>query len=177
MIRSYARPYAKAILEVVESIDQARSISRELRQFEGALGKSEQLREAMTNPAVALDDRIVIAKTIGGKLELGDLPARILEVLIRNHRINQLGSVLDALDHMVNEEAGVSVAKVRSAHALDEQQQTELKRALEQRFNRKVELEVSTDPNLLGGFVAQLGSEIYDASVRGRIESLRESLA
>lgn len=176
MIRSYARPYAKAILEVTESAERARSIHAELAGFEKVRKSSQQLHDAMENPAVALDARIGISGSIATRLEISDLGKRILEVLIRNHRINQLGAILDALEHMIHEEAGISVAKVRAAHELDETQRSELRRALEQRFGKKVELDVSTDPNLLGGFVAQLGSEIYDASVRGRIENLRESL-
>ena len=176
MIRSYARPYAKAILEVTQSSDQGRAIHAELARFEKVRKSSQQLQEAMENPGVALDDRIGISASIATRLEIGDLGKRILEVLIRNHRINQLGAVLEALEQMINDEAGISVAKVRAAHELDETQRGELRRALEQRFGTKVELEVSTDPHLLGGFVAQLGSEIYDASVRGRIENLRESL-
>ncbi|MDX1584720.1 MAG: ATP synthase F1 subunit delta [Thermoanaerobaculia bacterium] len=176
MIRSYAKPYAKAILEVTESIDQARSVHAELETFESVRRDSEQLQDSMENPAVGVDDRVAIAGTIAGTLELGALATRILEVLIRNHRINQLGAILDALEQMIHEEAGISVAKVRVAHELDESQREELRRALEQRFGGKVELEVTTDADLLGGFVAQLGSEIYDASVRGRIENLRETL-
>lgn len=176
MIRSYARPYARAILEVAESPAQARSFHEELKRFDDVRRDSQPLRDAMENPAVSNDARIGIVREIGSRLKLSELSMRILEVLTRNHRINQLGGVLDALEQMVNDEAGIAVAKVRAAHELDETQRTELRTALEQRFQKKIQLEVSTDPELLGGFVAQIGSEIYDASVRGRIENLRESL-
>lgn len=176
MIRSYARPYAKAILEVSDSPAQARGLHRELAEFEEVRRGSEQLQNAMENPAVSVDDRIGIAGKIAARLGTSPLATKILEVLIRNHRINQLGAVAEALDHLINEQAGVTVARVRAAHALDAAQTDKLRTALEQRFGKKIELEVTTDPNLLGGFVAQLGSEIYDASVRGRIENLRETL-
>jgi F-type H+-transporting ATPase subunit delta len=177
MIRSYARPYAKAVMEVAEGPERARQVLAELERFDEARRSSQPLRDAMENPAVALEQRLGITGEIARRLELGDLTIRVLEVLVRNRRINQLGAVVDALRMMIHDAAGISVAKVRAAHELDEAQSEELRRALEARFGGKVELEVSTDANLLGGFVAQLGSEIYDASVRGRIESLRETLA
>lgn len=177
MIRSYARPYAKAVMEVAQGPEGARPVLDELERFDEARRSSRPLQEAMENPAVALDQRIGITQEIAGRLELGELTVRVLEVLVRNRRINQLGAVVDALRMMINEAAGVSVAKVRAAHELDEAQREDLRRALEERFGGRVELEVSTDADLLGGFVAQLGSEIYDASVRGRIESLRDALA
>lgn len=176
MIRSYARPYAKAILEVVESSAQARSLHQELSGFESVRSGSRPLHDAMENPAVGMEARIGIVGKLGGRLELSALATRILEVLTRNHRINQLGSVLEALEQMINDEAGIAVAKVRAAHQLDDGQRAELQAALEERFGKKIQLELSTDPELLGGFVAQIGSEIYDASVRGRIGNLRESL-
>ncbi len=176
MIRSYARPYAKAIFEVVESPAQARSIHEELSRFETVRRDSQQLRDAMENPAVGMDSRIGIIGQISARLEISPLAIRILEVLARNHRINQLGAVLEALGQMINDEAGIAVAKVRAAHQLSDAQRSELRAALEARFGKKIDLDVSTDPALLGGFVAQIDSEIYDASVRGRIENLRESL-
>ena len=176
MIRGYARPYAKAIFEVAESPAQARSLHDELSGFEEVRRSSRPLQDSMQNPAVSVDARLGIVRAIGGKLGLTALAVRILEVLTRNHRINQLGSVLEALAQMINDEAGISVAKVRAAHDLDDAQRAELRSALEERFGKTIELQVSTDPDLLGGFVAQIGSEIYDASVRGRIENLRESL-
>jgi F-type H+-transporting ATPase subunit delta len=177
MIRSYARPYAKAVMEVAQGAEGARGILDELERFDEARRSSQPLRDAMENPAVALEQRLGITREIAARLELGELTVRVLEVLVRNRRINQLGAVVDALQMMVHDAAGVSVAKVRAAHELDQEQREDLRRALEARFGGRVELEVSTDADLLGGFVAQLGSEIYDASVRGRIESLREALA
>lgn len=176
MIRGYARPYAKAILEVVTSPEQARTVSADLARFETTRRSSQPLADSMENPAVGMEARLGIIRELSGRLELSPLAGKILEVLTRNHRINQLGSVLEALNQMINDEAGISVARVRAAHALDEAQKNELRSALEQRFGKKIELEISTDPELIGGFVAQIGSEIYDASVRGRIDNLRESL-
>ncbi len=88
--------------------------------------------------------------------------------------MNQLGEILEALRQMVNDALGVSVAQVRSAMELDEREKSELQTTLEQRFGEKIDLELQTDPDLLGGFVAQIGSEVYDASVRGRLNKLRE---
>ena len=53
----------------------------------------------------------------------------------------------------------------------------ELRRTLEKRFGQRVEVEITTDPRLLGGFVAKVGSEVYDASVIGKIDKFRGSLA
>jgi len=67
-------------------------------------------------------------------------------------------------------------ADVRSAKPLSEQEQAELRRTLEKKAGRKVELTIKTDTELIGGLVAKIGSEVFDASVLGKIEKFRESL-
>jgi F-type H+-transporting ATPase subunit delta len=104
------------------------------------------------------------------------MSVRVLDVLIGNGRINELESVIEALAEMVRQATGTVAARVRSAHPLEAREVEALRRALERKAGKKVELEVTTDPALIGGFVARIGSEVYDASVVGKISKFRESL-
>jgi F-type H+-transporting ATPase subunit delta len=101
---------------------------------------------------------------------------RVLEVLLKNHRINALGAILEAWRDLINQSEGIAVAEVRVAQKLGAPEQDRLRKALEQRLGRKVDMHLSVDPKLLGGFVARVGSEVYDASVTGRIEKFRQSI-
>jgi F-type H+-transporting ATPase subunit delta len=177
VIRSFARPYARAILEVAGTVDVAETIHRELTTFEHTRGKSPELVEVFANPAFSTDVKLAVASDIAKRLGLGDLAGRVIQVLVQNHRINRLGSILEALRAAINEKTGRVVAHVKSAHDLTDDERNELRNALEARFGTRVELEVETDQTLLGGFVAQLGSEVYDASVIGQLGKLRESLS
>ena len=77
---------------------------------------------------------------------------------------------------MINDQLNVAIADVRSAHKLSEQEIAQLRKTLEQKFGKRVEVRLETDPSLLGGFVAKVGSEIFDASVAGKIHKFREQL-
>jgi F-type H+-transporting ATPase subunit delta len=68
------------------------------------------------------------------------------------------------------------VATVRSAQKLSEQEVGDLRKTLEKKTGKRVEVRVTEDPSLLGGFVVRIGSEIWDASVAGKINRFRESL-
>ncbi len=118
-----------------------------------------------------------VTNAIAGKLGVSDLAVKVLEVLIRNHRINDLGGIVEALASYIREATNTVAADVRTAHALSDAERAELQSTLERKFGRKVELGLTIDPALLGGFVAKVGSEIYDASVVGKIERFRESLS
>lgn len=177
MIRSFARPYARAILDVAGSIDDAASLSAEIATFGDALATSEDLRGVFATPGIELERKESLVRELASRLSLSDLALRTLIVLTRNRRINDVGAILDALTALINDKRGIVIAEVVAAEELDEAGKSRLAKALSKRFGREVELRLSTDPTLLGGFVAKLESEVYDASVRGRMTRMRESVS
>jgi len=176
LIRRFAHPYARAIMDVAGSPEKAASIREGLARFERARNAAPDLAEVYANPAIDFDTKLAVTRTIAKRLGLPDMAIKVLEVLIRNRRINHLDSIVEALAAMIRQATGAVAAEVRAAHRLNEQEVRQLRAVLEKRFGRKVEVEVTTDPTLLGGFVAKVGSEVYDASIAGKINKFRESL-
>ena len=176
MIRRFARPYARAIMDVVQSPDRATALVDELRRFEQTRKSAADLHDLYANPAMDSGVKMTVTRTIAQKLGLSDLAVKVLEVLIRNHRINELAAINEALLALIRQQTGTVAAAVRAAQQPTPAEVEELKRTLEKKMGRKVEVEVSVDPSLLGGFVAKIGSEVYDASVAGKINKFRESL-
>lgn len=177
MIRRFARPYARAIMDVVQSPAKADAVRSELARFDAARRESAELQEVYANPGIESTAKLGITRTIAQRLGLSDIAVKVLEVLLQNHRINDLGSIVEAIAEMVRQETGTVAAEVRSAHRLSDDELTSLRRTLEAKMGKKVEITATVDPTLLGGFVARVGSEIYDASVIGKINKFRESLA
>lgn len=176
MIRRFARPYARAMMEIVPSSADSRKLLAETEQFERIRRSSDELAEVFANPAIDVDEKIAVMTKISEKLTLTPLTIKFLDVLIRNHRLNDLGPINDAWRQMINAADGVSVAAVRAAHPLSTEEEGRLRTALETKTGSKIELSVTTDPTLLAGFVAQVGSEVWDASVSGQIDKLKSSL-
>jgi F-type H+-transporting ATPase subunit delta len=176
MIRRFARPYARAIMDAAGSPQEANKLRGELLIFANALRGSKELRDLYANPideATKLD----ITRQIARKMKASDLATRTLEVLLQHHRINDVDAIVDALHSYVNAALGVAVAEVRSAKPLNADEIKELAETLSKKVGKQVELDIKTDPKLLGGFVVKIGSEIWDASVAGKINKFRESLA
>ena len=176
MIRRFARPYARAIMDVAKTPQVAAGVRDELATFEQARAGARDLQELYANPGFDLETKLKVTRTISQRLGTGELSGRVLEVLIRNHRINNLGSIVEALAELIRQATGTLAADVRAAHQLTPDEQASLARTLEAKFGSKVEVTVTTDPTLLGGFVAKVGSEVFDASVAGKINRFRESL-
>jgi len=176
MIRRFARPYARAIVDVAGSPAKANEVRGELMRFAAALHTSKELRELYASPAIHMDVKLAVTGQLTRKMKASELATKTLEVLARNHRINDLDAILEALADLVNTALGVAVAQVRSAKSLDANEIGELAETLSQRVGKKVELDIRTDPKLLGGFVVKIGSVVWDASVAGKINKFRESL-
>jgi F-type H+-transporting ATPase subunit delta len=176
MIRRFARPYARAIMDVAKTPTAAGGVRDELKTFETVRASARDLAEVYANPGIDIDTKLKITRSVTQRLGTGELSGRVLEVLIRNRRINDLGSIVEALAELIRRATGTLAAEVRAAHQLTPDEQAALARTLEQKFGRKVEVSVTTDPALLGGFIAKVGSEVFDASVSGKINRFRESL-
>ena len=176
MIRRFARPYARAIMDAAGSPAKANELRGELHIFANALRGSAELRDLYANP-VDEETKLTITRQIAKKMKASDLATRTLEVLVKHHRINNIDAIVEALAAYVNKALGVAVAEVRSAKALTADEIRDLADTLSKKVGKKVELDIKTDPNLLGGFVVRIGSEIWDASVIGKINKFRESLA
>jgi F-type H+-transporting ATPase subunit delta len=144
--------------------------------FANALRRSPELHDLYANP-VDEATKLTITNQLAKKMKASDLAIRTLEVLVKHNRINDIDAINDALKAYVNTALGVAVATVRSAKPLGADEIQELADTLSKKVGKKVELDIKTDPNLLGGFVVQIGSEIWDASVVGKINKFRESLA
>lgn len=177
MIRRFARPYARAFMQVVPSLAEAQRIHDELESFERARAGSSELAELFARPNVEPSARIGVARTVAQRLKLSDLAVRMIEVLVRSQRANDMASILAAFQAMIHEATEVAVADVRTAHPLEPSEVQSLQRSLEARFGKKISMRLATDPSLMGGFVAQVGSEVYDASAAGQLKKIRQAIS
>lgn len=176
MIRRFARPYARALMDTAGTPAKANELRGELERFASALRGASDLRELYANPAIDQETKLKVTEQLARRMKASELAAKVLEVLVRNNRINDIDAILEALAAYVNKELGVAVAEVRSAKSLNPDEIQNLADTLSKRVGKKVELDIRTDPKLLGGFVVKIGSEIWDASVAGKINKFRESL-
>jgi F-type H+-transporting ATPase subunit delta len=176
MIRRFARPYARAIMDVAGSAAKANELRGELMHFANAIHASAELRELYASPAFDEATKLAITRRLAKRMNASDLAGRALDVLVRFHRMNDIDAILDALAAYVHTALGVAVAEVRSAKSLSPDEIGQLSETLSSKVGKKVELDIRTDPTLLVGLVVKIGSEIWDSSVVGKINKFRESL-
>jgi len=173
----YASRYAGAFADVIfESKLNAKDVQRQLGDFAAAWHESHDLREFFLDPSFPLEQKIEFLDKLNARLKMAQQTRNFVAVLIRNDRIVGLDDVVRELRRVINQRLGISEAKVTSARKLDEQERKELEKHIAELTGGTVEAEFNEDSSLLGGAVVQVGSTVYDGSVRGRLDRLREEL-
>jgi len=116
----------------------------------------------------------VIADLLGGRAS--SLTVSIVEFIVSAGRVSDLGAIASGLADQASQRAGKVSAEIRSAIDLDDATVARLEQALAQATGRQVEARVVVDPTVIGGLVTRIGDTVIDGTLRGRLESLRETL-
>ncbi len=173
---SVARRYAKALFGLAVETGKVEAWSESLATLAAVLQSTPELGALLADPLRSRDDRQALAERLGGTLALEREPANLLRLLGDRNRLGQLGDVLRAFGELADAHLGRLRAKVTTAVPLDGETLASLARRLSELTRAQVLLERSVEPALLGGAVTQVGSLVYDGSVRTQLEDLRRSL-
>lgn len=172
----YARALAEVVLAPGSTVD-APSALQQLRAFEGLLAESADLRNVLLSPAVPPARKRAVVSEFGQALGLARVVKNFLFVVIDHRRVNLLGTIANAFEEAVDERLGRVRADVRSALPLSDEQRAAVGERLRQLTGKEVRCEFEVEESLLGGLSARIGSKIYDGSVRGRLDVLRQRLS
>lgn len=173
---SLARRYARALFDIGREEGQLRRALSELEEFGKALESSPALREVMKAGGISRRDQHAALDATLEKAGFLATTKSFLSLLIEKGRMDVLPQILDALRRMVEEFEGIERVEVTVPMPLSGTQTDLLRTVLERRTGKKIVLEETVDPAVLGGLVVRVGSTVYDGSVRTQIHQIRENL-
>jgi F-type H+-transporting ATPase subunit delta len=171
----YAEAMAEAVLAPAASQDPHRTAG-EIRAFEALVNASPDLRTVLLSPAVSTSKKRTVVARFADTLPLSRLVRNLLYVIIDHRRADILGEIAEAFENSIDERMGFVRAEVTSAAPLSDSQKTAIQEALSKTSGKRVRCKFHTDPELIGGVVARIGSTVYDGSVRTQLESIRQRL-
>jgi F-type H+-transporting ATPase subunit delta len=149
-------------------------VSEELADFAAAVHDVPELRSVLRNPQLEPRAKAgVLDELLGGADEL---VRNFLRLTAEKGRIGQIEEIAREFDRLMAREERRLNVELTTARELSDTEARELLQQIEQSSGRKIEATRKVDPNLIGGFVLQAGSMRVDASVRGRLEGLRQEL-
>ena len=177
MVSVAAARYAKALADVVASsaLDAAEVLGQ-LRSVAALIESSADLRNALASPAVAPSrKRAVLARLLAPMNVLRQV--RNFTFIVSDHRRTpEFAFIVEAFERLTDDRLGFVRADVASAHEMSDAQKAALESQLSRLSGRKARLQFTTDPSLLAGVIARVGSTLYDGSARGQLERLKVRL-
>ncbi|HEV2176468.1 MAG TPA: ATP synthase F1 subunit delta [Terriglobia bacterium] len=171
-----ANRYARALADVAGETQNYRPTLAELDSFLAVYRESAELREVLDSPAVPELKKLRVLDAILRRLGAGLSASNFLRVLVRNYRMNLLPEMREAFRKVADERLGVVQVRITSATELSEPERQALRARFTELIESQVEMEFSLEQELLGGIRAQVGSTVYDGSVRGELDRIRQQL-
>ena len=169
----YARAFADVVLDT--KLDSA-DVDQQLKDFSATFAGSTDLREVLLNPSIPTAKRVSILDAVNSRIGCGPKVRNFLAVLISHERLAALGEIIEEYRLEMNRRLSISDAEVVTARPLQDQERAKLEREVAELAGTQVNATFRQDKSLIGGAMVRIGSTIYDGSVRGRLERLRERL-
>ena len=171
---TYARAFADVVLSAHLSAD--RSIA-ELRTIASLLAESAELRRVWENPAIPADQKRRVLDAIAERDGISTQVRNLVAVLIDHRRVHFLEPIIRQLEKELDARLGFAEAEITSARELGATEKREFEAQVGKLTGKKVRALYGQDASLLGGAVVRVGSTIYDGSVKGRLERIREEIS
>jgi|SRR5271165_2909774 len=175
VVGTYARAFADVVMTKSNNLDPARML-QELHGIEDLLKESDPLRRVLENPSIPGDRKRAVLDAIAQRMGTNKQVRNFVAVLIDHRRLSLFSEILKQLEQELDERQGFAEAQVSSARQLSVPEKQMLESEIATMTGKKVRAKYEQDPSLLGGAVVQVGSTIYDGSVNGQLERIREQL-
>jgi F-type H+-transporting ATPase subunit delta len=168
--------YAHALADVALQSGNEAEVRSDLDTYREIFRQVPQLLEALDNPAIQREAKDNLLRNLLKRYPAAPSVQNFLRILLDNYRIRYFAEICDAYVRTVNERKGIVAARVTSAAPLRAAEQAVLRASLMRATGKEVNLTAASDPELLAGVIVQIGSTVYDGSIRTQLEEMRKRL-
>ncbi len=168
--------YARALFDLAVEAGQIGAVETDLRAIKAMHAESQDLRRLIASPAFSAEQKGLALQALAEKAEFQTLTKKFLGLLTRNGRAGAILAVADAYLKLAAAHRGAVSAEITSAVPLSQAQTSGIAAALRQALGKDPELNTRVDPSILGGLRVRVGSRLYDASLKSRLDQLKFAL-
>ena len=168
--------YAQALFDLASDENRIAAVEADLKSLKAALAESRDLRLLVASPKFSSDEKGAALTAIARKAQLDGTTVKFLGLLAANGRASVLPSVIAAFQALAAKARGAVSAQVTTALPLTATQSKGVAAALRLALGKDPEIETRVDPAILGGIKVQVGSRLFDASLKSKLDSLKFAL-
>ncbi len=176
MIRVIAKRYAKALVQLAEEKKIIDKTKTDLAAFVEAVESLPALQKLFASPVFTPDNKKAVIKELAGKLGMQAVTQRFVEHLAETGRIRHIKDVNEAFLEILAERTNRALARLTTAVAVKPADLADIKKKLEALTGKQVDIDAKVDATLIGGAKAQIGSTIYDGTIKNQLAKMRSQL-
>jgi F-type H+-transporting ATPase subunit delta len=171
-----AARYAEALFQEAQAEKKLDQVIAQLAAVTTAYEQSADFKTLIKSPLISKDEKLAVINVLKSKGMIDEFLYKFLQLLVSKNRLSLLELISAEVKAMDRKAKGEAEAVVTVASAMDDNSKATLKAVLDKITGKKVTLSEKVDPTILGGVVAQVESSLYDASVRGQLNKIKEQL-
>jgi F-type H+-transporting ATPase subunit delta len=171
-----ANRYARALADVIVERNEINEVTKELIDFERTMSENPQLRDVFASPVIASERKRAVLDELLARIGPRQTTANFLRLLLNNSRLHDLDQMLNALSRELDARMNVVTAEVTTAREIGQQEKAALQSQLKAATGKEVRLRFRTDPAIIGGVVARIGSVVYDGSIKNQLAQMKRRL-
>jgi len=168
--------YARALLDLAVETGALAAVESDLASLKAMLAESADLRTLIASPKFDAEDKAKALNAVALRAGACATTRKFLGLLSMNRRASALPAIIEAFGRLAAARRGVVLAKVTTAVALTKAQAKDLASALRTALGGDPQVETAVDPAILGGLKVRVGSRLYDASLKTKLDSLKFAL-
>ena len=168
--------YAQALFDLATEEKKVAAVEADLKSLKAALADSRDLRVLLGSPTFSAEDKAKGLLGIAKHAKFSPTTLKFLGLLAANGRAGALPAVITAFERLAADARGAVSAQVTTALPLTSAQAKGVAAALRQALGKDPEIETRVDPAILGGIKVRVGSRLFDASLRSKLDSLKFAL-
>lgn len=168
--------YAQALFELAQAQGALAAVEGDLATLKAAREESAELRRFLASPVFNAEQKAKVLAAVAQKVGAHALTLKFLGLLAANNRASALPAVVAAFQRLAADRRGAIAAEVTTAIALTAAQVKGVASALRQALGKDPEITTRVDPAILGGMRVRVGSRLFDASLKSKLDSLKYAL-
>lgn len=172
-VSGLAGRYAAALFDLADQQKALDAVAGDLAQLRGLIAESGDLRRLLKNPVLSRAAQGAALAALVQRAGLMPLVGNFVALVARNRRLGALPAMIAAFQKILADRRGEVTARVTTAQALSQEQIDALSARLRQSTGSKVALDIWIDPEIIGGLVVQIGSQLIDSSLRTKLEKMQ----
>ncbi len=170
-----AERYAKAMMDVIKG-SAVDNIIAELKQISTIVENSDELKKTFYNPSIAMKFKKNILSRLLDRLKPDASAKNFIYLILRKNRIRYLGKIVLALENLSDKITNRAKIRIKTALKLDEKEVETLKKRFAEFTKKDIMLDIQVEPELIGGIVAQIGSTVFDGSIKNQLRAMYRKL-